>query len=96
MLAVLTEHLRELQEARQADRETGLLKNLPPDGVLDPFQVIDLASGKVPASMLRRSPSLDEQDAPIRDDCGAAADADATFAHAPMAARMRAQERAPL
>ena len=47
MLAILTEHLRELQEARQTDRKTSLLENLPPDGVLDPLQVIDFAAGKV-------------------------------------------------
>src|SRR5262249_29381503 len=88
--------LRELQEACQTDRKTGLFENLPPDGVFDPLQVIDFAPRKVPASPLWRSPSLDEQDASIRDDRSAAADANATLSHAPMAARMRAQERAPL
>src|SRR5579872_268696 len=95
MLAVDPDHLCDAKQWTQSDVEADLLMNFPDDRRLDGFEKIDLAAGQVPVAGLRRRATLDQQDAPIAQYRRAAADAGSLTQEA-RAARIRAQERAPL
>ena len=95
-MSVLAQHLCQLEEAHEANRETRFLQCFATDRVFYSLEVADFPARQIPASGLGRASPLDEQNPPLRHDRSAAAYPDLSLAHAAKAARMRAQERAPL
>ncbi len=96
MLAVDSDHLRHAEEPTEGDVEPDLFGDFAPDCILDAFQKIDLAAGQIPVTGLEAAaPALDKLYQAVAKDRRAAADA-RSFAQEAIAAKMRAQERAPL
>ena len=97
MLTVLADQLSELQHPDEAYPKSGFFEDFSANGILGALEVVDLAAWETPMPGLWRSAPLHQQQPAFGHNRRAASDADMPcVAHIASAARMRAQDRAPL